>query len=268
MQDKKRLVITGGGSGLGRALALRWAQQGAAICVTDKDAESAARVAEEVVQAGGESFCVQADVTSEADWLTVLEQVQQHWDGADLLINNAGVATAGDFETETMEQWQWILNINLLGVVRGCQTFAPLFKKQGQGQIINISSQAGITHLPSMGSYNAVKAAVIAFSETLRMELAADNIQVSVVCPSFFRTNLDQSMRTAQPHFKVKVGRYFDRATLSAEQVADYVYKSAQTDAFIVLPHKEGRKAWYMKRFLPNLRYINMMLKMTRRKKR
>ncbi|ALT00271.1 SDR family oxidoreductase [Lacimicrobium alkaliphilum] len=267
MQDKKRLVITGGGSGLGRALALRWARQGAAVCITDRDGEAADKVAEEVNLAGGESISVQADVTSEADWLTVLEQVQQHWGTLDILINNAGVATAGDFETESIEQWQWILDINLLGIVRGCQTFAPLFKQQGHGQMINVSSQAGITHLPSMGSYNAVKAAVIAFSETLRLELAPDNIQVSVVCPSFFKTNLDKSMRTAQPHFKAKVGRYFDRATLSAEQVSDYVYQSAQTDAFMVLPHKEGRKAWYMKRFLPNLRYINMMLKMTRPKK-
>lgn len=197
MQDKKRLVITGGGSGLGRAMALRWARQGAAICITDRDAETAGKVAQEVTQAGGDAIAVQADVTSEADWLTVLEQVQQRWGGVDILINNAGVATAGSFETESIEQWQWILDINLLGIVRGCQTFAPLFKQQGHGQIINISSQAGITHMPCMGSYNAVKAAVIAFSETLRLELAADNIQVSVVCPSFFRTNLDKSMRTA-----------------------------------------------------------------------
>lgn len=267
MQDKKRLVITGGGSGLGRALALKWARQGAAVCVTDREGEAADKVAEEVIQAGGESIAVQADVTSEADWLTVLEQIQQRWGALDILINNAGVATAGDFETESIEQWQWILDINLLGIVRGCQTLAPLFRQQGQGQIINVSSQAGITHMPGMGSYNAVKAAVIAFSETLRLELAADNIQVSVICPSFFRTNLDKSMRTAQPHYKARVGRYFERATLTAEQVADYVYKSAQTDAFMVLPHKEGRKAWYMKRFMPNLRYINMMLKMARRKK-
>ncbi|WP_088329657.1 SDR family oxidoreductase [Lacimicrobium sp. SS2-24] len=267
MHKNTRLVITGGGSGLGRELALKWAQQGAAICICDRDGSSARQVADEVNQAGGNSFAVQADVTSEADWQSVVEAVTKAWQGIDILINNAGVATAGNFETESIEQWQWILDINLLGIVRGCQAFLPVFKAQGSGQIINVASQAGITHMPCMGSYNAVKAAVIAFSETLKLELAGDNIQVSVICPSFFKTNLDQSMRTAQPHFRAKVARYFERASMTAEQVAEYIYQSAQTDAFMVLPHKEGRKAWYLKRFLPNRRYINMMLKMTRPRK-
>jgi NAD(P)-dependent dehydrogenase (short-subunit alcohol dehydrogenase family) len=120
-------------------------------------------------------------------------------DRLDVLVNNAGVAGGGRLDVATVDEWRWITEINLFGVVRGCRTFTPLFKRQGSGYIVNTASAAGLIHPPTMSSYNAVKAAVVALSETLQYELAPYGVSTSVVCPSFFRTNLASSLRGADP---------------------------------------------------------------------
>jgi NAD(P)-dependent dehydrogenase (short-subunit alcohol dehydrogenase family) len=126
------------------------------------------------------------DVTKETDLAAAAQWLETNWGGVDVVINNAGVAAAGGIADYELPDWEWILDINLLGVVRGCKVFTPLFRRQGGGRFINIASMAGLMNLPKMAPYNASKAAVISLSETLAYELAADNIKVSVVCPSFF----------------------------------------------------------------------------------
>src|SRR3546814_13789456 len=95
----------------------------------------------------------------------------EQFGGVDLLFNNAGVAQSGPIDETTMDDWQWIVDINLLGVVRGCRVFTPLMKTQGSGVIVNIASMAGLIHPPQMAAYNTTKAAVVALSETLKAEL-------------------------------------------------------------------------------------------------
>ena len=107
-----------------------------------------------------------------------------------MLVNNAGVAGGGRIDVATMDEWQWITEINLFGVVRGTRTFVPMFKAQRSGRIVNVASLAGLVHPAGMGSYNAVKAGVVAFTETIGHELAAYGVHAHVVCPSYFRTNL------------------------------------------------------------------------------
>ncbi|AWL12378.1 Gluconate 5-dehydrogenase [Saliniradius amylolyticus] len=261
MSQSKRVVITGGGSGLGQALAQQWSQAGARVCITDRNEADVKSVARQLEQQGGNVLALKADVTSEADWESVVAAVTEAWGGVDILINNAGVATAGALEAESIEQWQWILDINLLGIVRGCHAFGPLFRQQGSGQVINIASQAGVTPIPQMGSYNATKAAVVAFSETLRLEWIPAGLDVSVVCPSFFKTNLDKNMRTQQPELKTRVARLFAKASMTADDVAQVIIERAAKGQFMILPHREGRVAWYLKRFLPQGRYLRMMEK-------
>ena len=123
--------------------------------------------------------------------------MEERWGGLDVLVNNAGVAGGGRIDLCTLDEWRWITEINLFGVVRGTRAFTPVFKRQRSGRIVNVASLAGLVHPAGMGSYNAVKAAVVAFTETTGHELAAYGVQAHVVCPSYFRTNLMDSLQGA-----------------------------------------------------------------------
>lgn len=268
---KTRIIITGGATGLGKALALCYAKNlggNLQICIADINHERATQTVLALQSLKAEAFFYACDITKHADIDALRDTLNTKWQGVDIVINNAGVATGGSLEGESLEQWQWIMNINLLSMVRVCKTFYPVFKQQQQGYFINIASQAGLTPIPFMGSYNAVKAAVVSFSETLKLELAYDNIDVSVVCPSFFKTNLNESMRTAEPAMHTMMNRAFERSPISAQQVADIIYQQSLKRPFLILTHKSGKQAFLMKKLLPVELYIKSMLKKTRSMKR
>ncbi|MBY5992377.1 SDR family oxidoreductase [Ferrimonas balearica] len=256
-----RVLITGGASGLGRALALHWAAQGARVAIADIQAGDA--VVAEIEAAGGQGLCLPCDVTEEASLAQVAQQLKQNWGGLDLLVCNAGVASAGTLEQEPIDQWRWVMEINLLGVVRSCRALVPLLGPGGQ--VLNIASQAGLNPMPRMGSYSAVKAAVVSFSETLALELANREISVSVACPAFFKTGLDRSLRSPDPAMAAVLQRLFAKAPLSAEQVAEAIAQGVAQRRFLILPHSAGRKAYWLKRLLPWRGYLGLMLKQTAR---
>ena len=268
---KTRLIITGGASGLGKALALSYASNLGAnlqICIADINAERAAITISELQALKSDAFFYACDVTKQADVKGLYDIIQTKWQGVDIVINNAGVATGGSLEGESLEQWQWIMDINLLSMVRVCQTFYPAFVQQGGGYFINIASQAGLTPIPYMGSYNAVKAAVVSFSETMKLELAPDNINVSVVCPSFFKTNLDESMRSNNPASHKMINKFFAKADMTKEDVAESIYQQVSKKQFLILTHKLGKRAFLLKKLLPTQRYISNMLNQTKTMKR
>ena len=248
----RRVFITGGASGLGRGLAERYARAGCRVCVGDVND---ARGAETVAALGGEAVYLRCDVRREEDLRAVAAELEARWGGVDVVVNNAGVAGAGAIEDVTLEDWAWIIDINLLGVVRGCRVFTPIFKRQRAGQFINVASMAGLLDVPLMSSYNATKAAVVSLSETLQNELEGDGIRVSVVCPSFFRTNLNESMRASDPALRATLDRLLERGPLSAVQVIDRIFRGAEAGDFYVLPHSLGARAWRMKRLLPRGAY-------------
>ncbi len=194
-----RVLVTGGSSGLGAALVARFAERGDSVLscdVTTPAAElSGADVARATSAPDNSVVRRRLDVTSEDDWAATRAWVEQEWGGLDLLVNNAGVAGGGRVELCSLEEWQWIFDVNLFGMVRGTRAFVSLLKAQGSGRIVNTASLAGLVHPPGMGSYNAVKAAVVAFSETLSHELAPFGVGCTVVCPSYFKTNLMDSLR-------------------------------------------------------------------------
>jgi short-subunit dehydrogenase len=152
-------------------------------------------------------------------------------------------------------------------MVRVSQAFMPLMRSQRSGYFINIASQAGLTPIPYMGSYNAVKAAVVSFSETMKLELAPDGIDVSVVCPSFFKTNLDESMRSTNPAAHKMIDRFFAKADMTREDVAESIYQQVQQKRFLILTHKLGKRVYWLKKLLPSQRYINKMLAQTKNMK-
>jgi len=253
MTQQKRIFITGGASGLGRALALRHARAGWRVAIADLNDVRGAAVRQELLAAGAPAAIYRhADVTVETDLQAVADELDRAWGGIDVLVNNAGVAQAGAIEDVSISDWQWIIDINLLGVVRGCKVFTPLFKRQGSGHIVNVASMAGLLDVPRMAAYNATKAAVVALSTTLEQELMADGIAVSVVCPSFFQTNLEETMRSTDPGLKKMMNKLLASGKLSADEVAERIFRGVASKDTHILPHVAGERLWLAKRYLPH----------------
>ncbi|WP_394131795.1 SDR family oxidoreductase [Shewanella maritima] len=260
----KYIVITGGASGLGQQLAKKWAQQGWHVCIIDKNQQLAQQVCQQIVDKGQQCMAIQCDITDADSVSRAFHAIMQQWPRVDALVNNAGVATADQFETESIEQWRWIFDINLFGLINVTQQFIPLFKQQGNGQIINIASQAALTPIPFMASYNASKSAVLSLSETLKIELADDNIPVSVVCPGFFKTNLGSSLRTQLPIMADLMHKMFSNSPLDAAQVADIIYQKSQAKQFLIQTHSQGKQLFLLKQLLPWTRYLTMLINKTK----
>jgi NAD(P)-dependent dehydrogenase (short-subunit alcohol dehydrogenase family) len=267
----RRVLVTGAGSGLGRALALKFAAQGWQVACTDRDA-TAVQATLELVQKTGARGCAAAlDVTSEAAFADVVARVARDFGGLDVLINNAGVATAGTVEDSPLPQWQWVLDINLLGCVRGARAAIPVLKAQRGGHIVNVASFAGIANPPALASYNVAKAAVISLSETLRFELAPHGIGVSVACPSFFKTALIDSSRAVQaptdaataPQMEKIVTRLMDNSRVTADDVAADIHRAVIENRFLVISHADARLRYHLKRLAPEL-FFRLAQKATR----
>ncbi|MFY7930816.1 MAG: SDR family oxidoreductase [Oligoflexus sp.] len=265
--QNKRIAITGAASGLGKALALQYAEHGWTVAVADIHDTRGRETVDTILQAGGEAFYIHCDVRKEQDLRRLRDEIVQRWGGLDMMVNNAGVAAHGAIDQAELEDWEWILDINLMGVVRGCRIFAALFKQQGYGHFVNIASMAGLLHTPEMNSYNVSKAGVIALSETLRTELAADGIKVTVVCPGFFPTQLAESMRSPDPGIQRVVEKLFAKSKLKAHDIAAIIYREVAEGTFYVLPHWDYRLLWYLKRYAPAI-YFPLMQKMSAPRKR
>ncbi|MFD2165280.1 SDR family oxidoreductase [Thalassotalea euphylliae] len=261
------VIVTGGASGLGKALAERWAKAGASVCIADiNDTAGQALVASLNELNGSNSsthFYANCDVTKVKSIQHLKEVAIAKWGRIDLVVNNAGVATADKLEDEPLSQWQWVFDINLFAMVRVSQEFTTVFKKQGRGHFLNVASQAGITPIPYMASYNASKAALVSLSETMRLELADFNIGVSVLCPGFFKTNLGMSLKTKSGAMRKMLDRVFEKAELTADEVADISFERVSRNDFMIVTHPAGQKAYRLKRFLPTNWYLNSVLKQT-----
>ncbi|RTE86629.1 MULTISPECIES: SDR family oxidoreductase [Gammaproteobacteria] len=266
-KSSQRVFITGGANGLGLALAKHYASEGATVCIADLDEEAGAKALEQLQAISPSALFTPCDVTQSEDLQRVAQELMDTWGGVDIVFNNAGVAQVGNIEDVSDEDWRWIIDINLMGVVRGCRTFTPMFKKQGHGYFVNVASLAGLLDVPSMSAYNATKASVVSLSETLQHELAPANISVSVVCPSFFQTNLGQGMRSTVPGMQQKLDRLMSKSEINAEDVAKIIAEGIQHNKFYILPHKSSRKFWRMKKWLPRAWYARMMAKGNKKKR-
>lgn len=245
-----RVLVTGGASGLGLALVQRFAARGDQVLSADLVTElSGADVAGTTPPPDNSARVTRRrlDVRSEEDWEAARAWVEAEWGGLDLLVNNAGVAGGGRIELTSHDDWQWIFDVNLFGVVRGTRAFTPMLKAQGSGRIVNIASLAGLVHPPGMGSYNAVKAAVVAFSETTAHELAPYGVGCTVVCPSFFRTNLMDSMRGGDSDLATSMSRLVEKSLIGAEDIAAAVLEGIDRGDELVLPDEPARAAYALK---------------------
>lgn len=254
-QSNQRVFITGGASGLGLAFARQYAQRGARVAIGDINIERLGEAKAELEALGAAVIATECDVRQVEQLEAVRDLLQEQWGGVDVVINNAGVATGGDIDAGSLDDWDWVIDINVMGVVRGCRVFTPVFREQRSGQFINVASAAGLLNPPGMGSYNVAKAGVVALSETLKVELGRYGIGVTVACPAFFQTNLTESIRAPQPGMDKVINQLMSKSTLSADDVASAVIRGAERGDLVVAPHKLERRMWLLKRFAPDQYY-------------
>ena len=232
-QSSRRVLVTGAASGLGAALVRAFRERGDEVLATDKSST--------------EGVDLVLDITSDDDWAAAVDAVRERWGRLDVLVNNAGVAGGGRVDRCTLEEWQWITEINLFGLVRGTKAFVPMLKAQGSGHLVNVASLAGLVHPGGMGSYNAVKAAVVAFTETCGHELASYGIRASVVCPSYFRTHLMDSMQGSDEIVGQVVAGLVDRSPITAEDIAAAVLAGMDAGEDVIVPDEPARQAYFLK---------------------
>lgn len=245
-------VVTGAGSGIGKAFALEIARRGGKVVCSDINLSTAETTAAEIQAAGGKALALQCDVSELAAVERLATEAEQWLQRpVDLVVNNAGVGIGGKPIGEiAIEDWQWTVGVNLWGVVHGCHVFAPKLRAQGKGGIINVCSTASFAAAPLMGPYNLTKAAVLALSETLAAEMAGTGISVTALCPTFVKTNITRDGRIAESASRF-AQRLMDITGVSADSVARKTLDAADRGQLYVLPQLDARLVWRMKRLAP-----------------
>ncbi len=261
MPSKNYAIITGAASGLGRALSIQLARHGWHIALADIDDSGAEETLDFVRRAGGEGQVEHLDVTIPQEWSALRDRLEAAWPALDLLVNNAGVGVGGEVGNVSLDDWHWIIDINLYGVIYGCHTMVEWLKANPRGaHIVNISSMAAIVSPPGMAPYNVTKAGVLSLSETLHGELKRHKVSVTGVCPAFFHTNIVRSSRfTTQAQHEMAV-QLMNESSATAEQVAERIYRAVQRKQLYVITPTMAKVFAMLKRLAPRLT-IDMIAK-------
>lgn len=253
--EGKVAVVTGAASGIGSALARRFAGEGAAVVLADVEEAALAEFEGELAATGARVLAVPTDVSDGAAVDALRDAALERFGAVHLVCNNAGVAVGGKTWEHTVEDWDWILGVNLWGVVHGVRAFTPVLLAQGEGHIVNTASMAGLVSPPFMSAYNATKHAVVALSESLHGELAMEGGQVgvSVLCPGWVKTRIHDADRNrpdgeagggspdeagAREGFRQVVAGLI-AGGIEADGVADLVLDAVLSRRFYVLTHPD-----------------------------
>ena len=258
MQDLagKVAVVTGGGSGIGAALARALAAVAMDVVVADIELEAAEKVAAELGASGRRALAVRTDVSDLASVEALAERTFAELGACHLLCNNAGVLMMGALETRTPRDWTWVLGVNLWGVINGVLAFVPrMLAQPGEKHIVNTGSTAGLLAAPGVGIYGTAKFGVVGLSEHLRQDLARHRIGVSVLCPGGVKTNILHSERNRPAELgKSKISREDVELVLGgsvvhpdemqpAEVIAEAVLEGVRANDAFIITHAHYRSA-------------------------
>ncbi|OHU98269.1 SDR family NAD(P)-dependent oxidoreductase [Mycobacterium talmoniae] len=245
-------VVTGAGSGIGAAFAAELAQRGGAVVCSDIDDAAAQRTADAITAQQGKAVAVHCDASKIDDVGNLAAAAQDFFDGPPtLVINNAGVGAGGTPIGEVpLEDWTWTLGINLWGPIHGCHVFTPILREAGYGGIINVASAAAFGAAPGMAAYNVSKAGVLSLSETLAAELSGTGIAVTVLCPTFVKTNIVETGRITSDSadLAAKLMRW---TGFSATKVARTCLDTHDRGGLYCMPQLDAKIGWDIKRFAP-----------------
>jgi len=254
----KTALVTGAASGIGKATALAVAKRGADLVVCDVDETGLAATAAAIEALGRNVFFRRVDVASRAQMQEFAAAVHERVPAVDLLINNAGVGLGASFRDTTLEDWDWIVSINLMGVVHGCHFFLPPMIARGQGgHVVNVSSAAGYVASEPLCAYATTKFAVLGLSEALAQELKRYGIGVTAVCPGIINTPITRTSRlrgpAATPEARAQMVAFYERRNYPPERVAENILKAVQRNRTIAPISPEAWVFYYLKRFSPGL---------------
>jgi len=232
LPSSPHVVITGAGSGFGRALATE-----------------TGRLA---LEKGAKGVLSRVCDVSKIDQVEALAAASSSagFGPLDLVVNNAGVSSGGRIGEAPLADWRWTIEIDLFGVIYGCHVFTPILRGQGHGHVLNVASAAGLMHAPLMGAYNVSKAGVVALSETLAAELIGTRIGVTVLCPTFFQTDIAKSGRFENEQAKGAAERLVSGGK-SAESIARAALRSVKAGELYCVPMLDARMFWRAKRIMP-----------------
>lgn len=232
--EGKTAIVTGSGSGIGRAVAQAFAREGARVCVADINLEGARETVDLVSDSGGEAQALQVDVTREDQVEAMISRTVELFGRLDIMVNNAGIDNPGSLASASLEQWDQIINVNLKGVFLGIQKAVPAMKKARKGKIINTASMAAFVSLPFLGLYSITKAGVVALTRSAALELAAKNITVNCVCPGWVDTPLTHDFLEFPAMRKMILERTPLKSFARPEQIAPaYVFLASDESDFM-----------------------------------
>jgi NAD(P)-dependent dehydrogenase (short-subunit alcohol dehydrogenase family) len=247
-------VVTGAASGIGRALATRFAAEGMRCVLADVEEPALERVVADLRRSGASAIGVRTDVAKPADVQALADRTLEEFGAVHLLCNNAGVGGGADFAQIPLEMWQWVLDVTLWGVIHGCRTFLPLLLEQEEAHIVNTASMAALNGHPlGLAPYTTAKFGVLGLSQNLHFELAATTrgrVGVSVLVPGLTRTQIFSSDRNRPPAVPVPPPSSFRESSKAAlagvwdsaldpDRVADLVVDAVRVRRFYILTHPE-----------------------------
>jgi NAD(P)-dependent dehydrogenase (short-subunit alcohol dehydrogenase family) len=242
-------VVTGAGSGIGRAVSLELAGRGVRLALVDLDESRLLEVKQEVEAAGSQASVHTVDVSSREQMSQLPGQVISEHGGVHILVNNAGVSVNRDFADQSIEDLEWITGINYWGVMYGCKFFLPHLLEADEAHIVNMSSSAGLTGMKGQSSYAATKFAVRGLSECLYVELAGTGVGITCVHPGAVATNILEAARMEEDHRKQML-KFFHLA-MPAEKAAALVVRAIEKKRFKRVFCVESRALDFMKRLAP-----------------
>lgn len=253
--EDKVAAITGAGSGMGRALALSLAKQGCHVAISDVDAD-ALHETEALIKSGVKVTRHTVDVSNRLDVKNYASAVEQQHGKVNMVFNNAGVTVVDTVEHMSLEDFEWLMNINFWGVVYGTRAFLPFLKEQPEAHIINTSSIFGVIAVPTQSAYNASKFAVRGFTYSLRQELADTQIGVSCVQPGGVKTNIVKNSRfipsdNASPTKEEFAQQFETMAGLTSEQATDQILTGVRKNKAQILVGKDAKLFALLERIMP-----------------
>jgi NAD(P)-dependent dehydrogenase (short-subunit alcohol dehydrogenase family) len=255
----KVAIITGGASGIGKALAERLARSGVEVVLADRQIDMAEQVAESIRRAGGAAHAAELDVRSFEAFDALANHTKERSGRIDYLFNNAGIAVGGEMASYAVEDWDDVIDVNLRGVTNGIQAVYPRMIEQRAGHIVNTASVAGLISAPE-GSYSATKHAVVGLSNALRIEAQRYGVQVSVLCPGAIRTPI----LTGGKFGRLKIPGATDAMVLRAwermrpmapEELARRTLDAVDRNEAIIVFPRWWKALWYLERFSPSLAF-------------
>lgn len=247
----KVAAVTGAASGLGRAMALAFAREGMHVALADVEEKGMSETRNQVLALGVQSFAMRVDVSRSQEVDAFAERTVHELGGVHVACNNAGVAVSGAVWENSEDEWRWILDVNLWGVIHGVRAFAPRLLAQNEGHIVNTASVAGLISPPGMGAYCVTKHAVVTLTESLHQDLRerGSAVGASVLCPAYVPTGISDSERNRPPDLRVgeksserlakeaMLRKAVAAGRLSADDVARAVVAAVKANRFYVLTH-------------------------------